>query len=122
MLSSERGGLRRPRVSTEASPVLIDLIHDILSLYESDPAFALAGMAASQSSRSQDDAGDLLSATSSLVVGQGPDNIKMQAKRALVAILHRVDHDMASRPDNAAQLGAIITATSVRDAGALDQS
>lgn len=99
-ISAERGGLRRPRVSTETSPVLLDLLSEILALYESDPSFALSGTSSSQASKVHDGASDLLAAISSLVVGHGPDNLKLQAKRAVVAICKRIEHDLSAGPDS----------------------
>lgn len=91
--------MRRPRVSTEASPVLVDLLKETLSLYEADAGFALASSSPTHQFKIADDIGELLAAISSLVVGQGPDNVKLQAKQAVVAIFRQISHDSASRTD-----------------------
>lgn len=98
-ISAERGGLRRPRVSTETSPVLLDLLDEVLALYESDPSFALSGTSSSQASKIHDGASDLLAAISSLIVGHGPDALKLQAKRTVVAICRRIEQDHSAASD-----------------------
>lgn len=86
---------------------MLDLLFETLSLYEADAAFALASTSPTQATKSSDDIGELLAAISSLIVGQGPDNVKLQAKRAVAAIFHQLGNDAASTPDRQPKVAGV---------------
>jgi hypothetical protein len=91
----DRGSSKRPRMSTEASPALADLLMDILRLYEEHPQFALASTARGDY-RVGDHIDQVVPLISTLLVGTGSDSLRIHAKSALLAILDRVTIEVGS--------------------------
>jgi len=91
--SADRGTVKRPRMSSETSPSLLDLLVDILKLYEQDPMFALTSTTGG-STKVGDNVDQVLPLMSTLLVGLGPDALKLHAKSALLAVLDQVRSDL----------------------------
>jgi neurofibromin 1 len=92
--SADRGGSKRPRMSSEASPSLLDLLMDILKLYEQDPRFALASTTGGNT-KVGDNIDLVVPLISILLVGSGTDALKLHAKSALLAVLEQVRSDLS---------------------------
>jgi hypothetical protein len=91
--SADRGVAKRPRMSSEASPSLLDLLMDILRLYEQDPIFALTSTTGG-STKVGDNIDQVVPLISTLLVGSGSDVLKLHAKSALLAVLDQVRSDL----------------------------
>ena len=91
--SADRGIAKRPRMSSEASPSLLDLLMDILKLYEQDPIFALTSTTGG-STKVGDNVDQVVPLISTLLVGSGSDTIKLHAKFALLAVLDQVRSEL----------------------------
>jgi hypothetical protein len=91
--STDRGAAKRPRMSSETSPSLLDLLMDILKLYEQDPIFALTSTTGG-STKVGDNIDQVVPLISTLLVGSGSDALKLHAKSALLAVLDQVKSDL----------------------------
>ena len=87
--SADRGGSKRPRMSSESSPSLLDLLMDVLKLYKQDPLFALASTSGGDA-KVGDNIDQIIPLISTLLVGSGSDALKLHAKSALLAVLEEV--------------------------------
>lgn len=80
-------------MSSEASPLLLELLMDILRLYEQDPLFALASTTGGNT-KVGDNIDQVVPLISALLVGSGSDSLKLHAKSALLAVLGQVRSDL----------------------------
>lgn len=86
---------RRPRSSVDVAQTIADLVSGILNLMAIDPAFAFT------SYNAEDNLSSTLVSISSLLVGPCPEILRVQAGRAIVAVL---DHLRAVAKVDAATL------------------